>query len=383
MITQFPVATTPEIDDLLARNAVVAFGVSGGKDSVAGVIATHRHLERIGHTGPRVAIHADLGRVEWSQSLFKCQEVAANLGWEFVVVNRAAGDMMDRWLVRWENNVSRYQELSCVQLILPWSTPAMRFCTSELKTSVIRSALKKRFPMHDIVNATGVRREESPNRAKAPVAKYEPQATRKGFMGYTWNPILEAKLEDVWALIASRGLEPHEAYTKYALSRVSCVFCVMSSAGDLYNSSTAGENLAIYREMVDLEVASTFAFQSGKWLADVNPGLLASETLDRLQIAKRVSAERKLLGARIPAHLLYTKGWPTCIPTLEEAGILADVRCQVAAGVGIEIKHTDAASVVARFEELMEQKFLRGGDEDGELLIPVRQISQQQHLSFL
>ena len=43
-----------------------------------------------------------------------------------IVVRRAAGDMMDRWLKRWSNNLARYVNLNCVKLILPWSTPSMR-----------------------------------------------------------------------------------------------------------------------------------------------------------------------------------------------------------------------------------------------------------------
>lgn len=60
MTTLPPVATTPEIDVILNQKTVVAFGVSGGKDSIAGLIATHRYLDSIGFTGPRCAIHADL-----------------------------------------------------------------------------------------------------------------------------------------------------------------------------------------------------------------------------------------------------------------------------------------------------------------------------------
>jgi hypothetical protein len=52
--------------------------------------------------------------------------------------------MLALWQGRWANNLTRYRDLLCVKLILPWSTPSMRFCTSELKTAVIASALKKR-----------------------------------------------------------------------------------------------------------------------------------------------------------------------------------------------------------------------------------------------
>ncbi len=374
----FPVATTPEIDQLLALDAAVAFGVSGGKDSVAGLIATHNYLERIGHKGPRCAIHADLGRVEWATSLMKCEEAAEALGWDFVVVRRGAGDMMDRWLGRWQNNVKRYQELSCVQLILPWSTPSMRFCTSELKTQIIRSELKKRYPTHHIINATGIRAEESANRAKAAVAKPDAQLTRKSYLGFTWNPIHEARLDDVWALIESRGLERHEAYSKYNMTRVSCCFCIMSSGSDLENSSKVPEHASVYREMVDLEITSTFAFQSNKWLADVNPELLCSNTLERLQVAKRVAAERTALESRIPGHMLFSKGWPYSVPTITEATLLADIRVQVAAGLGIEIQCTTAQSVIERYEELIEIKRSKGLVDEGPELIPIRHVYQEQ-----
>ena len=374
----FPVATTPEIDMLLSQDAAVAFGVSGGKDSVAGLIATHNHLERIGHKGPRCAVHADLGRVEWAASMGKCEEVAAALGWDFVVVRRGAGDMMDRWQGRWKNNLKRYQDLSCVRLILPWSTPNLRFCTSELKSQVIRSALKKRYPEHNIINGTGVRAEESASRAKSPVAKHDAQLSRKGYLGYTWNPIHEARLDDVWALIASRGLERHEAYSKYNMTRVSCCFCIMSSASDLENSSKVEEHGDVYREIVDLEISSTFAFQSNKWLGDVNPDLLCPNTLERLQLAKLVAAERAALESRIPVHLLYSKGWPTSMPSFSDAALLADIRVQVAAGLGIEIGFTTAQSVFERYEELIEIKRSKGIVDECSHLIPVRQVYQEQ-----
>src|SRR3546814_15382073 len=56
-------ACPPEIDSLLWNGAAVAIGVSGGKDSQAAAIATVRHLDQVGHSGPRLLIHSDLGLV--------------------------------------------------------------------------------------------------------------------------------------------------------------------------------------------------------------------------------------------------------------------------------------------------------------------------------
>jgi len=349
------IATTPEIDALLAAHAPVALGVSGGKDSVAMAFATTAYLDRIGHTGPRVLIHSDLGRVEWQDSGPTCERLAAALGLELIVVRRGAGDMMDRWLSRWQGNVERYQALECVKLILPWSTPSMRFCTSELKTDVITRALVKRWPGQTILSASGIRRDESSARAKAPIAKEQAKLTSKAHQttGLDWHPILDWSLEDVWAEAARQGFPPHEAYAVYGSSRVSCAFCIMGSQADLSSSAACEDNQDIYREMVQLEVTSTFAFQGSGWLGDVAPHLLTQELRERLVRAKAMAAIREELEAVIPSHLLYTKGWPHQMPTRDEAVMLAEVRQGVAAAVGIAVSYTDADAILERYRELM------------------------------
>jgi hypothetical protein len=102
--------------------------------------------------------------VEWRQSLPVCERLADRLRLVLVVVRREAGDLLDRWRVRWANNVRRYSDLCCVKLILPWSTASMRFCTSEMKTAIIARDLVRRFPHHTILSVSGIRREESSGR---------------------------------------------------------------------------------------------------------------------------------------------------------------------------------------------------------------------------
>lgn len=350
------VALTDDVARLLGQNCVVAVGVSGGKDSDACALAVSRYLNEIGHAGPRVLIHADLGRVEWKDSLPSCERLAARIGWELIVVRRAAGDMLARWQGRWANNVARYKDLSCVRLILPWSTPSMRFCTSELKVDVLTSALKKRFPGQDIVNVTGIRRQESSNRSRMPVSGPQAKLQRKGFDGITWNAIIEWPIEHVFEEIAEAGLELHEAYTRYGASRVSCCFCIMSAAGDLVAATTCRDNHGLYVDMVMLEVESTFAFQGNKWLADVAPELLTPELRMRVQHAKKAAVQRQSIEAELPNHLLYTSGWPTSVPTVPEAELIASVRRRVADVMGFEVGYVTADSVIARYADLLGQK---------------------------
>jgi len=60
----FPVALDDSVTARLGRNAAVAIGVSGGKDSSAVALRTRAFLEEIGHAGPLILIHSDLGRAE-------------------------------------------------------------------------------------------------------------------------------------------------------------------------------------------------------------------------------------------------------------------------------------------------------------------------------
>lgn len=348
--------TTPVVDALLAADAPVAIGVSGGKDSCALAFATVEHLDAVGHRGPRLLVHSDLGRVEWRDSAPTCARLSAHLGVELLTVRRAAGDMMDRWLGRWDNNVARYRDLECVKLILPWSTPAMRFCTSELKTDVICRALVRRWPGTTILSAVGIRREESPNRRKAPILS--PQAKLQSVThrtrGYNWNGILDFTLEDVLGSLEARRFRLHEGYTRFHSTRISCVFCMMGSEWDLAASASCPENHDVYREQVDLEIVSTFAFQGDRWLGDVAPHVLSEAQRDGLVRAKAAAARRVRAEAGIPEHLLYEKGWPTRIPTWAEAVLLCDIRIEVADAVGLAVVYTDPAALIARYEELYE-----------------------------
>jgi len=352
------IAVAPEITAAIDCDAPVAIGVSGGKDSCALAIEVVRWLNAVGHIGPRVLVHADLGRVEWKDSAPTCERLAQHLGLELLTVRRKAGDMMDRWLVRWENNKQRYANLECVKVILPWSTASMRFCTSELKTDIITRALTQRFPGRTIISASGIRRQESPNRAKAPVSKANAKLTSKAHAttGFDWHPIIDYTEVEVFDVMREANFRPHEAYSLYNSSRVSCAFCILGSKSDLVASATCPDNQDIYREMVGLEITSTFSFQGGAkgWLGDVAPHLLTKHELVKLAYAKEKAKLREATEVLIPKHLLYTAGRPTQIPTDIEATRLASDRRFIGDLLGIDnMRYTDAGAILARYQELM------------------------------
>lgn len=356
---RYPVSITPQITKLLHAGAPVAVGVSGGKDSCAVAIRLNDYLTEIGHHGPRILIHSDLGVVEWKDSLPACQRLARRLGWDLVVVRRKAGDLMDRWEKRWSNNVERYESLSCVKLILPWSTPSMRFCTSELKTDIICAELKRRYPGQQIVSVTGIRHDESANRAKMPCMQIQPKLTKKEVTGYNWNAIIEWKTPEVYQYLEEVDEPLHEAYRHYGCSRVSCVFCIMSAGDDLQAATACEDNHDLYRRMVDLEIASTFGLQGSRWLGDVAPHLLTDTARAHLEKAKQGAATRARVESLLPKHLLYVAGWPVGIPTKQEAELIGEVRTAVAAAVGLQVRYTTAISIRDRYAELIEQRNLK------------------------
>lgn len=361
------VLTTPEIDVALGAHAAVGIGVSGGKDSCLLAFAVEAHLREIGHQGTRILVHADLGRIEWTDSLATCQRLADALDLELVTVRRQAGDMVDRWLVRWDNNVARYHDLSCVKLILPWSTPSMRFCTSELKTAVICAELARRFRGQAILSAVGIRRQESPKRRQAPISTRQALLHRPSFgtRGWTWNAVLHWLLDDVLAFLAARGFALHEAYRDWDSTRLSCMYCILGSLRDLTASTRAAErhphHAEVYRLLVDLEIASAFSFQSDHWLGDVAPHLLTDEQRAGLLAAKRRAQLRDAAEARIPAHLLYVKGWPVAVPSLDDAALVGEVRAEVAALYGWQVPYIEPEAVRSRYAELIA---LRDGNND-------------------
>lgn len=346
-----PINTDPSIDILLQANAPVAVGVSGGKDSQAAALATFAHLDKIGHRGPRVLIHSDLGSVEWRESLPVCERLAEHLGAELIVVRREAGDLMDRWEARWASSVRRYVNLETVTLVLPWSTPAMRFCTSELKTHIIGRALRRRFKGATYINVTGVRRDESAARAKGAIASQD--ADRRA---WNWRPIADWKIADVLAYVAASGIALHQAYTEFGMTRVSCRFCIMSGLSDMRAAAAVPESQELYCRMVDLEIVSTFAFQGNRWLGDVRPDLLGFARAERLENAKARALAREAVESRITKGMRYVAGWPTRMLTDDEADLLAITRHAVGEIIGIAPFYLDRFTIHGRYAELMAKR---------------------------
>lgn len=355
------ISLTPEITSLIASGSPVALGVSGGKDSGALALAMTEYLDSVGHPREkRVLIHADLGLIEWPESLEWCEKLSAKLDIPLVVVARKAGGMIERWEKRWTDNFARYNAVECLRVILPWSTASMRFCTSELKTDVICSALRKRFAGEVIISATGVRADESAKRAKAPIAQPQRKllGKRAGTRGLDWNPILGWTLEDVLAIHKRFDFPLHPAYKDYGSSRVSCAFCILATAKDQTSALGHPHNRLSYVRLCELELVSGFSFQGNRWLCDLAPELreeLMPGSGVRLANAKALAELRAEQEAKLPKELNFAAGmqWPPRVIDMEEADLIADVRNSIRSLYGL----TDVETAEKIYVELNGRVF--------------------------
>lgn len=317
----------------IATGAPVAYSLSGGKDSVSIAHATDRMLDRLGHPRDRrIAIHADLGRIEWQSTPATVEAAAAAIGVPLVVVRRKAGDLISRWERRFELGCARYADLLTYHLTGPWSSATNRFCTAELKTQVILPELLRQWRGTTIVSVVGIRREESLRRRFAPVSKREGKAWTRvdGGNVLTWHPGVAVREPEVFAYIQAEGLPLAEAYP-LGSSRFGCSFCVLASANDIEVAARAPGNRGALLHLVEMEAISTFSFQSDRWLGDVAPDLLPASLAADFARGKALAVQRRQLEESLPANLRYVKGWPQRIPTLAEAKVIANVRAQILA----------------------------------------------------
>jgi len=351
-----PIAFTPEIERALRAGAHIVYSLSGGKDSSAAAFATQAWLDSIGHPRDRRhAIHADLGTIEWRSTDPFVREVAQRLGVPLHVVRRKAGGLIPRWRQRWDSSLARYTALKTYQLVSPWSSSSLRFCTSEAKVAPIGAHLRRILAGETIISVIGIRAQESASRAKAPLVKRDTRfaaaGNRAGTTMLSWHPILHWSTEQVFAAHAASGFPLHEAYGMGA-TRLSCSYCVLASLHNLTVSAQAPDNAPAFREIVDIEAASGFSFQPGRWLADVAPHLLEPDTLARLERAKTLAALRRSIEATLPTDLRFCRGWPPRIPDISEAAIIADVRARLLETLNLANHYPRPGDVRDRFAQL-------------------------------
>lgn len=362
LVPEARAAAAPVVDDFIdeklfgadARRTVCAVGVSGGKDSVVAAVELKRRLDAGNFRGKFVLIHSDLGKIEHGESLDQCRVLARHLDCE-LIITKPRLEFLDRIDKRFFDTRDRFVNLERVRLTTPFPYAGTgRYCTSELKVAPITQELKRRFPNHYIVNAVGLRREESPDRAAKPLWQENKKlfGVKSQTEGIDYYPVLDYVLDDVWHVHDREGLERHAAYVR-GNSRVSCAFCFLSSIADLKVSLKDSRNLYAFRRLIAVEFASTFSYQSSKFLAATGYDYLTEEEKDLFAECLRKQEQRLKIESRITPELLFVENFPAFQISIEQANLLAEVRDEIGSLLNLEMKYITGRAVYERYAELI------------------------------
>jgi hypothetical protein len=109
-------ASPPVVD--LTDYDVILINTSAGKDSQTMLREIFHRATEAGVSDRLVAVHCDLGHIEWSGTQNLAQAQAAHYGIPFAVVRRTGGDLLDYVATRgkWPSSIARY----CYQRFQTW-----------------------------------------------------------------------------------------------------------------------------------------------------------------------------------------------------------------------------------------------------------------------
>jgi 3'-phosphoadenosine 5'-phosphosulfate sulfotransferase (PAPS reductase)/FAD synthetase len=296
------------------RSALL-ISLSGGKDSAA--MLTEVWAWAHTHNIPQDKIYtitAHLGRNEWNFALPHIQEFAQLITGKIpIIVERPQGDVLQQWEDRYKKLQAQGRTTTA-----PFSDAKNRFCTSAAKRGQINKAIIKLFPRDfSIIQCVGLRASESSHRKKANPLKYHtssPTAPSLNRHVYTWLPIHQFSLEEVWHSLGwtldelrllqadvKRRVRPgdYEGLAKvcaewgykwgqaYAIgnTRLSCRVCPLANKNDLLNG--IAWNVGHFLDISSLERRSGFSFQANQWLSDLGQRHLTSTEIEELEDAKQ------------------------------------------------------------------------------------------------
>ena len=195
-------------------------------------------LARIVPREQLLVVHAPLGEVEWPDTVEHIQNTLPP-DVPLILAPVASGKSL----------LDRIEERG------RFPSAGVRFCTSDHKRGPIERELRRYLKSHPrfggrLVNAMGLRADESAARARKTPWKRSDRNSRAGRTWFDWLPIFDLSTDDVFRIIRDAGQSPHWAYAA-GMSRLSCSFCILASRADLRRATELRPGL--YRKYVDLE----------------------------------------------------------------------------------------------------------------------------------
>ena len=261
---------------MLTDYDVILLNTSGGKDSQVMMDVVVRLAKRLGIMDRVVAVHADLGEMEWEGTEALAREQAAFHGVDrFEVVRYVTKHGVEQNLL--EKVLDRHETLQAQGKDAPaWPSSAARWCTSDLKRGPVGTMITKltneriaagltERPVR-VLNVMGLRAQESCARAAKVAYKVDLRASNGKRQVDEWLPIHAWTEQMVWGRIKESGAPYHYAYD-LGMGRLSCRFCVLASEKDLLISVKA--NPALAQEYVAVEELTGYAFKQGCSIASL------------------------------------------------------------------------------------------------------------------
>ena len=219
---------------LIRAGALVAVSHSGGKDSQAMTIL----LAKIVPASQLAFFHAPLGEAEWPGTI---PHIRATLppGAPLILAPVASGETLLQRIERRGRFPDRRR----------------RFCTSDFKRTPIEREIRRHLKANPqfhgrVISAMGMRRDESPERARKTPWVRNHRNSVAGRDWYDWLPIFDLDEDRVFATIAAAEQTPHPVYG-LGLTRCSCSFCILGSRADLRTAARLRPDL--YRRYAQLE----------------------------------------------------------------------------------------------------------------------------------
>lgn len=243
----------------------IVINTSAGKDSQAMMDYVISIADENGVSRSKiVAVHADLGRMEWEGTRELAGTQSRHYGIRFEVVSRPQGDL-----------------LSHVRSRGMWPSSTSRYCTSDHKRGQVSKVLtmlarESGKPVR-ILNCLGMRSQESPARAKLIPFQADGRNTNGRRKVDTWLPIHSWTVEQVWARIRESGVPHHRAYD-LGMPRLSCCFCIFSPRKALL---IAGKhNPTLLDEYVSTERRIGHDFRKGFKIESIRDAIASGEESD-------------------------------------------------------------------------------------------------------
>lgn len=264
-----PAAIVPDLDSY----DIIELSSSGGKDSQAMIFHVAKLLRERSLLERGVVAHADLGRVEWRETVDVAAAQANLAGLPFVMRSRKQGDLLEHIV-----------ELG------KFPTPTQRFCTADHKRQQLLAIMTDLAKAHRqqrglrpsapvrILNCVGLRAEESPARDHAQPFKPNARGTSSRKIIDMWLPVHHWTLAEVWQEVHESGAPIHPAYAA-GFPRASCRLCIYMNRKAVARAAKLHPELAAEYAAAEAKTGHRFRkdFSIAEVIADVEAGRAGDE----------------------------------------------------------------------------------------------------------